>query len=73
MKLAIICLLALPGAYLAGCSSSDEPAPKLPEKTIFDPLVQTEQRARDVQKTLDQSASRARQSVAAQEKGDAPP
>ena len=73
MKLTIICLLALPLAYLSGCSSSDEPAPKPPEKTIFDPLIQTEQRARDVQKTLDESASRARQAVAAQERGDAAP
>ena len=73
MKLTIICLLALPLGYLAGCSSSDEPAPKPPEKTIFDPLIQTEQRARDVQKTLDESASRARQAVAAQERGDAAP
>jgi hypothetical protein len=73
MKLTILCLLALPGAYLAGCSSRDEPAPKRPEKTILDPLLKTEQRARDVQKSLDQSASQARRSVAAQEKGDAEP
>jgi len=40
---------------------------------VFDSLTQTEQRARDVQKALDESASRARQSVAAQERGDATP
>jgi hypothetical protein len=49
------------------------PAPKPPEKNVFDSLTQTEQRARDVQKTLDQSSSRTRHSVAAQERGDAAP
>ena len=69
----LICLSAVPVAYLAGCSPSNEPAPKPPEKNVFDSLTQTEQRARDVQKALDESASRARQSVAAQERGDAAP
>ena len=73
MKLTIICLMALPLAGLAGCSLSNEPAPKPPEKNVFDSLTQTEQRARDVQKTLDDNASRARQSVAAQERGDSAP
>ena len=73
MKFTIICLMALPLACFAGCSPSSEPAPKPPEKNVFDSLTQTEQRARDVQKTLDDSASRARQSVAAQERGDPAP
>ncbi len=72
MKFAIICLMALPLACLGGCSSN-EPPPKPPEKNVFDSLTQTEQRARDVQTTLNDSASRARQSVAAQERGDATP
>ena len=73
MKQTIICLLALPVVYLAGCSPSNHPAPKPPEKNVFSSLTQTEQRARDVQKDLDESASRARQAVAAQERGDAAP
>jgi hypothetical protein len=73
MKRMILCLLALPAVYFTGCSSGKEPPPKPPEKTVFDSLTQTEQRARDVQKTLDESASRARQSVAAQERGDSSP
>ncbi len=73
MNFKITFLMALPLAYLAGCSPSNEPAPKPPEKNVFDSLTQTEQRARGVQKTLDHSASRARQSVAAQEGGDPAP
>jgi hypothetical protein len=73
MKLTIICLSAAPIAYLAGCSPSNEPAPKPPEKNVFESLTQTERRARDRQKPLDESASRARQSVVAQERGDAAP
>jgi hypothetical protein len=72
MKFRIICPLALV-ACLAACSPSTVPAPKPPEKNVFDSLTQTEQRARDVQKTLDQSSSRTRHSVAAQERGDAAP
>jgi hypothetical protein len=64
-------LLAVSTSFVS-CSSS-EPPPKPPEKNVFDSLTQTEQRARDVQKTLDDSASRARQSVAAQERGDSAP
>jgi hypothetical protein len=73
MNFKIMFLLALALASLAGCSPSNEPAPKPPAKNVFDSLTQTEQRARDVQKTLDDSASRARQSVAAQERGDPAP
>ncbi|MFI4889015.1 MAG: hypothetical protein ACHQIL_00635 [Steroidobacterales bacterium] len=73
MKRTMFCLLAVAAAPFAGCSSGQEPAPKPPEKTVFDSLIQTEQRARDVQKTLDESASQARQSVAAQERGDPAP
>jgi hypothetical protein len=73
MKFKIFFLMGVPLACLAGCSPSHVPAPKPPEKNVFDALTQTEQRARDVQKTLDDSASRARQSVAAQERGDPAP
>jgi hypothetical protein len=36
-------------------------------------LLQAEQRARDVQKTVDQHADNARKTVDAQERGDTPP
>jgi len=69
--------LALAPWLLAACSSSDQapatPAPKPAEKTVFDPLVQTEQRARDVQTTVDENAERARKAVDAQERGDSSP
>ena len=44
-----------------------------PEKTVFDPLTQQLDRARDVQKTIDQSADKTRTAVDSQERGDASP
>jgi hypothetical protein len=57
---------------IAGCSSGSAPAPAPtpPEKTVFDPLTQQVDRAREVQKTVDESAERARNAVAAEERGD---
>jgi hypothetical protein len=49
---------------------SDEPPPK---KTVFDPLLQAEQRARDVQKTVDAHADATRKEVDTQERGDTAP
>ena len=40
---------------------------------IFDPLLQSEQRAKDVEKSVDQHADSARKAVDAQERGDTPP
>lgn len=69
--------LVLGASLLAACSSGQPaaptPGPKPPEKTVFDPLVQTEQRARDVQTTIDASAERARKAADAQERGDSAP
>jgi len=74
--------LVLAASLLTACSSGQSaaptPAPKPPEKTVFDPLVQTEQRAReqrarDVQATIDASAERARKAADAQERGDSAP
>jgi hypothetical protein len=65
--------MALQGCLFAGCSSGPDAQPKPPEKTVFDPLVQQEQRARDVQKTIDENAERQRKAAAAQERGDPPP
>jgi hypothetical protein len=40
---------------------------------VFDPLLQTEERARDVQKTVDAQADATRKAVDAQERGDTTP
>ncbi len=56
--------------FIVSCASPDPPPPK---KTVFDPLLQTEQRARDVQKTVDQNADSTRKAVDAQERGDTAP
>ena len=66
-------ILALPLAFSIGCSSGHDAVPKPPQPTVFDPLTQQEQRARDVQNTIDQSALGERRAVEAQERGDAPP
>jgi hypothetical protein len=58
---------------VAACSRGPDPQPKPPEKTAFDPLLEQERRARDVQNTADAAASRARQAIDAQERGDSPP
>jgi hypothetical protein len=65
---------------LAACSAGKSPEPPAasaadspPAKTVFDPLTQQLQRAKDVQGTVDQSADRQRRSVEAEERGDPPP
>jgi hypothetical protein len=55
--------------FIAGCTSPPPPA----QKTVFDPLIQSEQRARDVQKTVDQNADSTRKAVDNQERGDTSP
>ena len=64
--------ITLAFALLAGCSSNDPP-PEPPKKNVFDSLTSTEQRARDVQTTLDESAARQRKAVDAEEHGDKAP
>ena len=64
--------MLLPVCLLMGCGSPESPERKLPEKTVFDPLVKQEQRARDVQKTVDENAERTRKAVDAQERGESP-
>ncbi len=61
--------ISLPVLFIASCGS-DEPPPK---KTVFDPLLQAEQRARDVQKTVDVNAAAASKAIDAQERGDTAP
>ncbi len=62
--------------FIVSCSSGpagQTPDPPPPAKTVFDPLLQAEQRARDVQNTVDQHADAARKAVDSQERGDTPP
>jgi hypothetical protein len=61
--------MSLSVLFIASCASPDPP----PKKTVFDPLLQSEQRAKDVQKTVDQHADGTRKAVDAQERGDTPP
>jgi hypothetical protein len=61
--------LALAVLFIQGCPQ-DPPPP--PPKTIFDPLTQQLNRAKDVQKTVDQNTDAARKAVDSQERGDGP-
>ncbi len=56
--------------FTVGCAPPDPPPP---QKTVFEPLLQAEQRARDVQKTVDEHADATRKAVDTQERGDTPP
>jgi len=62
--------MSLSVLFIVGCAS---PEPPPPEKTVFDPLLQTEQRAKDVQKTVDAHADDTRKAIDNQERGDTPP
>ena len=68
-----ISALSLAVALLHGCSSGQTPEAPPPAKTVFDPLTQQLDRARDVQKTIDQSAEKTRTAVDSQERGDGSP
>jgi hypothetical protein len=57
--------------FTASCSAPESPPP--PPKTVFDPLTHDLDRARDVQKTVDENTDKARKAVQAQENGDASP
>jgi hypothetical protein len=54
--------------FIVACSDPQPPPAKT--KTVFDPLTHQLDRARDVQKTLDDSADRTRKAVDEQERGD---
>jgi hypothetical protein len=62
---------ALAVLFIQSCSAQHDSPP--PAKTIFDPLTQQLKSARDVQKTIDQSADAARKAVDSQERGDTSP
>lgn len=65
VKCSTMALLVL---FMAGCA---EPPPP-PAKTVFDPLTQQMDRARDVQKTVDEKAEQNRKDIDAQERGTTP-
>jgi hypothetical protein len=56
---------ALSVMLVAGCS---QPPP--PEKTVFDPLTRQMDKAREVQKTVDENAEKTRKDIEAQEHGE---
>jgi hypothetical protein len=70
MGLLKVSTLSLSVLFIASCAAPDPPPPK---KTVFDPLTQQLDRARDVQKTVDSNTEKARKAVDAQERGDNPP
>ena len=55
--------------FIVSCSGSQPPPPA---KTVFDPLTQELDRAREVQKTVDENAAKTRQAIENQARGDAP-
>lgn len=59
--------VALAVLFIAGCSSSEPPPPA---KTVFDPLTQQVDKAREVQKTVDEAAERTKKAIDDQERGD---
>jgi len=56
--------------FIASCTA---PEPPPPQKTVFDPLTQQVERAREVQKTVDEHADAERKAADPQERGDTPP
>jgi len=70
LKLSTVLLAVL---FVHGCSSGKSSDPPPPAKTVFDPLLQTKERALEVQKTVDESADATRKAVDSQERGDSSP
>jgi hypothetical protein len=70
LKLSTLTLAVL---FIQGCSPAQPPEPRPPAKTVFDPLTQQLDRARSVQKTVDQNTDATRKAVDTQERGDTSP
>jgi hypothetical protein len=70
MGLFRVSTMSLSVLFMVSCGAPDRPPPK---KTVFDPLTQQLDRARDVQKTVDANAEVTRKTVDTQERGDTPP
>jgi hypothetical protein len=63
--------IVLAVSFILGCSPKPSPEPPPPPaKTVFDPLTQDLDKARDVQKAADSNADATRKAVDAQERGD---
>ena len=69
--------VALAVLFIAACSApppppQPEPPPQAPEpaKTVFDPLTRQMDKAREVQKTVDEGAEKSRKAIDEQERGD---
>ena len=59
---------------ILGCSSHQSPdPPPPPPKTVFDPLTQQIDRAKEVQSTVDANTENMRKAVDSQERGNSPP
>jgi hypothetical protein len=61
--------MSLSVLFIMSCASPEPP----PKKTVFDPLTQQLDRAREVQKAADANADATRKAVEAQERGDTAP
>jgi hypothetical protein len=59
---------ALSVLFIAACSSPEPPPP--PATTVFDPMTRQVDRAREVQKTVDENAEKSRKEIEQQERGD---
>jgi hypothetical protein len=57
--------MALSVLFTASCSAPSPP----PQKTVFDPLTQSLDKARAVQATVDENAAKTRQAIDDQEHG----
>lgn len=56
--------------FILGCSPTPPPDTTPPTKTVFDPLTQPLNKARGVQKTVDQQAEEQRKAIDSAEHGD---
>jgi hypothetical protein len=62
-----------PGAAARGAPAPGVATPPPHVQTVFDPLTQQLDKARDVQKTVDQNSDNTRKAVDSQERGDNTP
>jgi hypothetical protein len=58
--------MALSALFIASCTSAEPPPPP---KTVFDPLTQQIDKAREVQKIVDENAEKTRKAIDAEERG----
>jgi hypothetical protein len=63
MRMLLVAVISL--GIVTGCGES-----KPPQKTVFDPLLQTKQKARDVEQKLQESAQRQKDEIEQGERGE---